>query len=91
MSLGYDVTKGILDMKAAQTVLQLRQAFDGVEAISAWLKNHPSNGQDDPLVTDFGYDTDEAYVLRSYFETFDAVRVDKDSTFEIGRKMTGLE
>jgi hypothetical protein len=91
MSLGYDVNKGTLDMKAAQTVLQLRQAFDGVEAISAWLSNHPSDGTNDPLVADFGYSADEAYVLRNYFETFNGVRIANANTFDVGRKMTGLE
>jgi len=91
MALGYNVDKGTLDMKAASTVLQLRQAFDNVEAIAAWLDNHPSVGAEDPLITDFGYNSDEAYVLRSFFETMESVRTSNASMFEIGRKMTGLE
>jgi hypothetical protein len=90
MALGYNVDKGTLDMKAASTVLQLRQAFDNVEAISAWLINHPNDGTD-PLISDFGYTADEAYVLRSFFETMESVRTTNASTFETGRKMTGLE
>lgn len=91
MALGYNVDKGTLDMKAASTVLQLRQAFDNVEAIAAWLGNHPSDGTNDPLVDDFGYNTDEAYVLRSFFETMEGVRTSNATMFETGRKMTGLE
>ncbi len=93
MALGYDVSKGTLDMKAAQAVLMLRQSFDEVEAISVWLANHPSNGTDpDPLTIDpFGYTTDEAYVLRSFFETMETVRTSNAAIFEMGRKITGLE
>jgi hypothetical protein len=91
MALGYNVDKGTLDMKAASTVLQLRQAFDNVEAIAAWLANHPDGGSNDPLLNDFGYSADEAYVLRNFFETMENVRTANASTFETGRKMTGLE
>jgi hypothetical protein len=92
MALGYNVDKGTLDMKAASTVLQLRQAFDNVEAIAAWLGNHPSNGGNDPLTGEgFGYSADEAYVLRSFFETMEGVRTSNAAVFETGRKMTGLE
>jgi hypothetical protein len=91
MSLGYDVNKGTLDMKAAQTVLMLRQSFGEVEAVAAWLANHPSNGSVDPLVVEFDYNADEAYILRSFFETMESVRVANEAAFEIGRKITGLE
>jgi hypothetical protein len=78
-------------MKAAQTVLMLRQSFENVEAISAWLANHP-NGGTDPLTQDpYGYTADEAYILRLFFETMESVRTENSSTFEIGRKITGLE
>lgn len=91
MSLGLYVDKGTLDMKSAQTVLQLRAAFDEVESIAKWLANHP-NGGTDPLTQEpYNYSADEAYALRSYFETFDAVRTTNATTFDTGRKMTGLE
>lgn len=90
MSLGYKVDKNILDMKAAQAVLILRQAFDQVEIIAKWLTNHPNSGTD-PLVTEFSYTADEAYALRVFFETFDGIRTANQTTFDIGRKMSGLE
>lgn len=89
--LGYEVSKGTLDMKAANTVLNLRSAFEQVENIAKWLVAHPSDGTNDPLVDSFGYSTDEAYALRFFFETFDAVRTDNAGVFDVGRKMTGLE
>lgn len=94
MSLGFDVTKQTLDAKTAQAALRLRESFDQIETIAKWLANHPNPGPDntnDPLVTDFGYSTDEAYVLRNYFETFDGVRTANQATFDVGRKLTGLE
>jgi hypothetical protein len=92
MSLGYDVNKGTLDMRAAQTVLMLRQSFDYVEAVSTWLANHPVVNGVDPITQDpFGYTPDEAYVLRSFFETMESFHVANESIFEMGRKISGLE
>lgn len=93
MSLGFDVTKQALDAKVAQAALQLRSAFEKIETITKWLANHPNNGTDpDPLTLDpFLYSADEAYAMRLYFETFDSVRTANASTFDTGRKMTGLE
>jgi hypothetical protein len=91
MSLGYDVTKSVLDTKCADAVLRLRSAFDRIENIAKWLANNPSDGTTDPLVSEYGYSADEAYVIRVYFETFDNVRAANASTFDIGSKMTGLE
>jgi hypothetical protein len=88
--LGLPVTQETLNYQAPQAVLALHAAFEKIEIIATWLANHPS-GQTDPLVTDFGYTVDEAYILRFYFETFDAVREANLTTFDIGRKMTGLE
>jgi hypothetical protein len=90
MSLGFDVTKPILDQKAAQAVLAVREAFDQVETVTKWLANHPNPGTD-PLTQDpFNYTADEAYALRNYFETMDGVRTTQAATLDIGRKMTGL-
>jgi hypothetical protein len=91
MSLGFDVTKQALDNAAARAVLSMRSAFDQVETISKWLANHPNSGPD-PLTQDpFNYSADEAYALRHYFETMDGVRTAQADTFDVGRKMTGLE
>lgn len=91
MSLGNEVNKSILDTKCAEAALYLRSAFEKVENIAKWLSNHPVDGENDPLVTEFGYNSDEAYALRLYFETFDNVRNQNGSAFDTGRKMTGLE
>jgi hypothetical protein len=90
MAVGFDVSKATLDQKAAQAVIAVRSAFDKVENVAKWLANHPSDGTD-PLVELFGYTVDEAYVLRVFFETLDSVRVVNSSTFDLGRKLTGLE
>lgn len=92
MALGYDVSKGILDMKAAQTVIMLRQAFDNVTAVFTWLSNHPVSNGIDPLMQDpYGYTADEAYVLRSFFETMNTVRTQNAAAFNTAHKISGLE
>lgn len=91
MGLGLEVNKNVLDMKAAQAVLELRSALDKTEAIAKWLANHPVVDTVDPLVVDFGYTADEAYALRSYFESVDSIRTGNSNLIDIGRKMTGLE
>jgi len=92
MGLGLEVNKPVLDMKAAQAVLELRSALDKHEAIAAWLANHPVVDGTDPLTTgDFNYTADEAYALRLYFEGVDGIRVNNPNLISTGRKMTGLE
>lgn len=91
MGLGLEVNKNVLDMKAAQAVLELRVAFDKIENIAKWLANHPSDATNEPLVTNFGYNADEAYALRLFFETFNTIRINNASMFDTGRKITGLE
>lgn len=90
MALGYEVNKGILDMKSAQAVIKLRDAFEQIEGIAKWLANQP-NGVEEPLVVKYGYTLDEAYALRLFFETFNTVRISNAATFDVGRQMTGLE
>ena len=93
MALGFDVTKQMLDAKVAQAALQLRSAFEHIDTINSWLENHPvPNGTADPLTLEpFGYTSDEAYAMRVYFQTFSTLREDNAATFDVGRKMTGLE
>lgn len=92
--LGYEVNKSIIDAKSAEAVLSIRSAFDQVETFSKWLANNPNPGPDsttDPLVVTYEYTADEAYALRLYFETLENLRTTNSSTFDVGRKMTGLE
>lgn len=92
MALGLEVDKNVLNLKIAQTVLKLRDSFDDVEAVAKWLANHPVVETVDPLTNEpYNYTADEAYALRLFFETFDNVRTSNTSTFDVGRKMTGLE
>jgi hypothetical protein len=92
MTLGFDVTKQMLDTKAAQAVLAMRSALEKVEALQAWLANHPVVDNVDPLTAEpFGYSADEAYALRLYFGTVDSIRTTNTSISDVGRKMTGLE
>ena len=91
MGLGLEVSKPVLDMKAAQAVLQLRAALDAHETVAAWLGNHPVVEAVDPLIEEFGYTADEAYVLRFYFEGVDQIRTANPNLISTGRKMTGLE
>jgi hypothetical protein len=91
MGLGLNVDKSTLDMKAAQSVIELRSALDKHEAIAAWLGNRPVVDGVDPLTTDFGYTADEAYALRLYFEGVENIRVSNANLTTVGRKFTGLE
>lgn len=91
MALGLEVNKQILNVKAAQAVLELRSALDKTEALAKWLVNHPVIDAVDPLVADYEYTADEAYVLRFYFESVDAIRINNPNLIDVGRKMTGLE
>lgn len=92
MTLGYEVNKGTLDMKVADAVMSVRNALDKVEAVAAWLANHPAVDSVDPLTEPpFGYTADEAYVIRVYFESVESLRVNNQNISDIGRKMTGLE
>jgi len=92
MAIGLAVDKQTLDVKAARAVLRLRESLEDVETIAVWLGNHPVDAGNDPLMADpFGYDADEAYALRFFFETFAAVRNANENAFNAGRKLTGLE
>lgn len=92
MTLGFEVNKNTLDAKLANAALKLRSAFEQVENIAMWLSIHPVVNSVDPLTEEpFDYTADEAYAVRLYFETFNTIRASNQSTFDVGRKMTGLE
>jgi hypothetical protein len=96
MTLGIEVTKAALDSKCAQAVLAVRAALEKVEAVQAWLANHPVvtiGGVDmDPLTEEpYNYTADEAYAMRLYFGTVDGLRISNTAMADVGRKMTGLE
>lgn len=92
MTLGIEVTKQMLDGRAAQAVIAVRSALEKVEGIQAWLANHPVVDNVDPLTQDpFNYTEDEAYAMRYYFGTVDGIRTGNQTIADVGRKMTGLE
>jgi len=94
--LGIQVDRNTIDRKASAAVLNLRSAFEQVETINEWLTNNPtttdgSGSTVDPLINTYQYSSDEAYALRLFFQTTDGIRTANQSTWDIGRKMTGLE
>lgn len=91
MGLGLEVNKATVNMKSAQAVLEMRSALEKTEAIAKWLGNQPVVNAVDPLIAEFGFTVDEAYILRLYFESVDAIRTNNITLFDTGRKMTGLE
>jgi hypothetical protein len=89
--LGYYVDQNTINGKAGQAVITLRQAFDQVENLAKFLAMHPKVNNVDPLMTEFGYTADEAYALRVFFETMYQLQQSNIATFDIGRKLSGLE
>lgn len=89
---GMDVNRNLLDMRAAEAVLLLRNALAKVESVAKWLSNNPVEAGVDPLtIGDFNYTPDEAYLLRFVFESLEGLRVSNDNLSEVSRKLTGLE
>lgn len=96
---GFEVTKGLIDQKAGEAVVRLRDAFDLIEILSVFLSNVPSSGGDG-LETIYGFSPDDAYLLRLTFEKLNALRLaayahggpnnDEPSAFDYGNKFTGL-
>lgn len=91
---GFTVSRELLDMKAGEAVLHIREAFENADIVNSFLKQNPSNGPDGDLLTKpvedggFGYTADEAYLIRVVFEGFDALNV--EPILEMGSKLTGL-
>lgn len=91
---GYEVNRNKIDMKTAEAIMKLRAAFGEVKKISAWLTTIPNPGsgwETDPLVTDFEYTTDEAYIIRYVFESLENIRTSNASMLAVADKLTGLE
>lgn len=89
--VGQEVNQHTVNYKSSEAVLAFRSAFAKSETLAKWLANQPVVDGNDPLVTAFGYTTDEAYLLRTTFEQFEALRLGNLSLFETARKLTGLE
>ena len=82
-----------MNAKASQAVLELRSAFQKVEAVASYLAYHPQPANEpDPLIALFGYTEAEAYALRVVFEALDASRTSLNNTINnVARQITGLE
>lgn len=90
---GIAVSRGMLDNKSAQTILDLRAAFEEVTAVNAWLNTQNSAAAGgDPLTIstgDFQYSADEAYLLRNTFQQLAALGV--QPILDTARALTGLQ
>lgn len=88
---GIPVNRDTIDVRAGEAIMTLRRAFGQVRTVALFLSNHPGAGATDPLVVDYGYTEDEAYLIRLVFEHFDATRVNEEDMLLTARKLTGLE
>lgn len=91
---GLTVTRTDLDSKAVNTILALREALSESTLIFKWLADHPSNAASGDILTKpeedggFGYNADEAYLLRVLFEGIN--NLNTPPLLDMGRKLTGL-
>lgn len=94
---GSPVDRQLLDAKMSEAVVSVRRALRQVETIQNYLVNHPVQNPDnpetkvDPLMAEFGYDADEAYLIRLVFGDLDYAGRNLSTTMTNGRKLTGLE
>lgn len=94
MSVGYTVDKTVLDGVAGSTVQALRDTFDQVDRVKAWL-----DARTDSEIVALGYSSGEVATLKSAFTQLAALRAvmvgqqavaaPNDFLF-FGRKLLGL-
>lgn len=91
---GFQVNRDLLDIKAAELVMRVRDAFRDVETLYEWLALNPVKDGVDPLTVPteeggkFGYTDDEAYLIRYVVEGFHGLSV--QPLLHAGRALTGL-
>lgn len=88
---GIIVNRNVLDQKLGEVAGDIRSAFDKVEAIQLWLADHSGSGASDPLVTEFSYTEDEAYLIRLLFGDLNNLRTSNANTLALTHKLTGLD
>lgn len=92
---GLEVHRGLLDLKAAEAVLAIRDAMKKIDAIVKFLGFIPNVADTpDPLTLEpFNYTGDEAYLIRVVFQEFGTLSasVDLNATLDSARQLTGLE
>lgn len=101
---GLQVNRGLLDMKASEAVLAVREAIKKVQTIAAYLATVPVGADGvDPLTAApvdgqtgqvssapaFGYTAAEAQNIRFVFNTLASMNI--QPVLDAGRKLTGLE
>jgi len=91
MAVGFEVSKGLIDMRSGEAGRALLRAFELARTLKVWLDDHPGYDAVSALVTEYGYTEDEAYLLHSVFTEMDALRTAHDGAFANLRKLTGLE
>lgn len=88
---GIKVDRQVIDIRIGEAALAVRDTFDRVESIQLWLADHPGSGAGDPLVSQFGYTEDEAYLIRLVFGQLNTIRTQNQETLTLTHKLTGLE
>lgn len=89
---GIEVSRQAIDAKVGDALLQLRSALDKSYSVAKFFENNPiPEGGIDPLIEIYGYDDDEAYLLRLVFQNIAQIKSDSATLEENARKLTGLE
>ncbi len=91
MAAGFEVSRNLLDARAGEAARDLLRVLSRAEQLARWLADRPEQDGVDPLVADFGYTEDEAYLLRSTFTDLHALATAQSSLLARARKLTGLE
>lgn len=91
MSAGFKVSRDLLDARAGEVARDLQRVLTRAEQIHLWLIDQPVVDGADPLVSEFGYTEDEAYLLRSTFTDLTGLASAEDSVLVRTRKLSGLE
>ena len=86
-----EVTKQVVEAKAAEAILLLRHAFGKVKVFRDWLADNPGYDADSYLVKELGFDEGMAYSLHLVFDELDSARIDLAPTMAVARKFTALE
>jgi hypothetical protein len=89
---GLEVSRQGIDQKIGSSLLTLRAGLDQCETVAIWLANTPApSPEEDPLVVDFEYSEDEAYLIRLVFQQISDLRTSAAALDANARKLTGLE
>lgn len=92
---GLQVSRALLDMKAAEAVLAIRDAMSKINTIVKFLDFVPNTADTpDPLTLEpFNYTADEAYLIRVVFQEFGTLSISADlnANLDQARRLTGLE